>query len=98
MNEMYFSNLAVEAGTCDVETTRKVYYALVRQIVQSTGKGHDYVCPDLGTFSVIEHKQRRIKNISTGEHSIARPFYKVVFHPCNMLRDYVKKKNEPLDT
>lgn len=93
MDEIYFSNLAVEAGICDVETTKKVYYALVRQIVHSVGKGQDYICPDFGTFSLLEHKARRIKNVNTGEHSIASPFAKVVFKPEDAFRDYVKRKN-----
>jgi len=94
MKEIYFSNLAVEAGTCDVETTKQVYYALVRQIVTAMGKGQDYECPDFGTFGVTEHQARRIKNVNTGEISIARPFHKVVFKPSDQLKNYVKRKNE----
>lgn len=94
MNKAFFENLAIEAGTNDIEIVRKVYYGLIRKTIRDLGNGKDLVYPDFGEFYVKERAARRIKNVNTGNISNVDPITTVRFKPDYKLKEYVKRKNK----
>jgi nucleoid DNA-binding protein len=94
MNKAFFENLAIEAGTNDVEIVRKIYYGLIRKTIRDLGNGKDLVYPDFGEFYVKERKARKIGNVNTGSVSEVGPIVTVRFKPDYKLKEYVKTKNK----
>lgn len=93
MNKVFFENLAIEAGTNDVEIVKKIYYGLIRKTIRDLGNGKNLVYPDFGEFYVKEQKARRIGNVNTGNISIIDPIAIPKFKPDYKLKEYVKRKN-----
>lgn len=93
MNKSFFENLAIEAGTGDIELVRKVYYGLIRKTVRDLGEGKNLFYPDFGKFFVVERKATRIKNVNTGVVSKVDPIVVARFKPGYRLREYIKIKS-----
>ena len=88
----FFENLAVEAGTCDLEMVKKIYYGLIRKTIRDLGRGQSLVYPDFGEFYVKERVARRIKNVNTGIMSEVGPIATARFKPDYKLKEYIKRK------
>lgn len=94
MNKNFFENLAIEAGTSDLEMVRKIYYGLVRKTIRDLGNGKKLIYPDFGEFFVKEQKAKRMMDVRSGVMINIDAVSIVKFKPDYKLKDYVKKKNK----
>lgn len=92
MNKMFFENLAVEAGTSDIDIVRKIYYGLIRKTIRDLGDGKSLVYPDFGEFYIKEQKAKRMHHVITGEIVNIDSVNTARFKPCIRLKEYLKRK------
>ena len=94
MNKRFFENLALEAGTNDIDTVKKVYYGLIRKTIKDLGNGKSLVYPDFGEFYIKEQKAKRMRHVITGNMINIDSVSTVRFKPDYKLKNYVKEKNK----
>lgn len=93
MNKKFFENLAIEAGTNDIEIIKRIYYSLIRKTIKDLASGRNLIYPDFGEFYVKERKARNVRNVADGNMIKTSPVNIVKFKPCNKLKNYVKIKD-----
>jgi nucleoid DNA-binding protein len=94
MNKIFFENLALESGTNDIDTVKKVYYGLIRKTIKDLGNGNSLVYPDFGEFYIKEQKAKRMRHVITGNMININSVSTVRFKPDYKLKNYVKEKNK----
>ena len=90
MNKNFFENLAIEAGTCDVELMRKAYYGLIRSTIKDLRNEKDVAFPEFGLFYIKRQKAKRMKDVRSGEMINIEPVNTVKFKPNQRLKKYVR--------
>ena len=94
MNKRFFENLALEIGTNDIDTVKKIYYGLIRKTIKDLGNGKNLIYPDFGEFYIKEQKAKRMRHVTTGNMIDIDPVSTVRFKPDYKLKNYVKEKNK----
>lgn len=92
MNESFFNNLALEAGTNDVDIVKKIYYGLIRKTIRTLSKGEKINYPEFGEFYVKEQKAKKMRHVITGEMISIDSVNTARFKPCIRLKEYLKAK------
>ena len=92
MKESFFNNLALEAGTNDVDIVKKVYYGLIRKTIRDLGNGKSLVYPEFGEFHIKEQKAKKMRHVITGEIINIDSVNTARFKPCIRLKEYLKAK------
>ena len=91
--EHFFNLVATYSGT-DPDTSRKVFYGLIKTISKDLKDGREAKLPDWGKFFLKLHQSKRILNVNTKQISFARPRVIIKFKPENKVRKHFYKLHE----
>lgn len=94
MSKIFFENLALEAGTSDIELVKKIYYGLIRRTIRELGNGRKLVYPNFGEFYVKRQKAKRMLHVVTRQMINIDAVGTARFKPSTRLKEYIKLKNK----
>ena len=89
---IFFQQVSARCGYIGEETVEKVYYALLRVIMDELkNKERKIYLPDWGNFKVVDHPEQIMHQVRTKERRMIPPYKQLVFNPCKKLKEYIKK-------
>ena len=89
MNEFY-EKLSKHNNYMDPASLQKVYYSLLKLILDEVRRGKEIELPDFGKFKILEQKERKIRNVNTGNIDIVKPTQIIKFYPSKKLKEHIK--------
>ena len=91
-NKTFFKDISARANYVDIESIRKIYYALLKTILIELEKKEVMYLPHFGKFFIKEDQERNAPGLHGGppQHWDKRKIIK--FTPCDKLKVYIKNK------
>ena len=87
-----FQQISAKCGYISEEVTEKIYYALLKVILDELRENRIIYLPDWGNFKLVEHPAAVRDNWwQRGETKIFLAYTQLVFTPCQKLKKYIKK-------
>jgi nucleoid DNA-binding protein len=91
-SKTFFKDVSIRASYVDIDSVKKIYYAMLKTILADIRKNDKITLPDFGRFSLTDLSPR----VSPGLHGGPKqnwPAMRVIrFRPCTKLRDYFKDR------
>lgn len=95
--ERFFEKLAAKSSVHDTETPKKVYYGLIKLIMEELKQKEEFELPDWGEYEITETSGRYIKDVNTGERRKIGPKKQIKWSPAHKLKEYVKEMETRFD-
>jgi len=87
-----FQQISAKCGYISEEVTEKIYYALLKVILDELKEHKIIYLPDWGNFKLVEHPAAARDNWwKKGITKMFSAYTQVVFTPCQKLKKYIKK-------
>ena len=86
-----FQQISAKCGYISEEVTEKIYYALLKVILDELKENKIIYLPDWGNFKLVEHPAAVRNNWWNREETKTFLAYtQLVFTPCQKLKKYIK--------
>jgi len=85
-----FYHLISAKSGLEVEVVKKVYFAMVKVIIDELRNWGVVLLPELGRFTVIIYSNRKIRDVNTRELKQVGATKVLKFSPWYTIKDYIK--------
>jgi nucleoid DNA-binding protein len=85
----FYHLVSVKSGL-EVEVVKRVYFAMIKVIVEELKNWGEILLPELGRFSIIIYSGRKIRDVNTREVKQTLPVRVLKFAPWYTIKDYIK--------
>lgn len=88
----FFNNLSSRCNYVDKEFITTFYKSFIRLILDELNINGEFVLPEFGSFRITKHKERRIRDVNTGELKTIPAIKTIKFEPNKKLKFYFRHK------
>lgn len=85
----FYYLVSVKSGL-DQETVKRVYFAMIKVIMDELKNWGEILLPELGRFSIIIYSGRKIRDVNTRELKQTTPIRVLKFAPWYIIKEYIK--------
>lgn len=85
-----FYNLVSIKSGLEVDIVKRVYFAIIKVLVEELKNWGEILMPELGRFSIIIYSGRKIRDVNTREIKQTSPVRVLKFAPWYTIKNYIK--------
>ena len=91
-NNEFFKKVASRCNYADPSFIKTLYLSMIRYILEELSINGIVTLPEFGIFRVIDHKERRIRDVNTGELKMVESQKSIKFNANKNLKYYIKNR------